>query len=250
MVTAFYQMVGEEAPKRRQGQGQWGPLQNPFFSTQSMPFCQLHLSLLASTFIVTMGNCLCPLLSIWDYVHLPTLYQIYSCKIACNTACQVRSVLGSGCHARHCHARSLQHHSAHLSRCPNSSLGRPAHASCSLIQCRQRDLVSLSISPMMCNTVSICRCQNPSMHATCFICVFRLSVLRSIKPPIRPGPIEKRQLCRISRLPAVKLLQKRLGKSILSAPLTALCHRACDCMGVHFSSLFLRDSHLFSLLLP
>lgn len=27
----FYQMVGEEAPKRRQGQGQWGPLQNPFF---------------------------------------------------------------------------------------------------------------------------------------------------------------------------------------------------------------------------
>ena len=107
------------------------------------------------------------------------------------------------CHAHHCHTRPLQHHSAHLSRCPNSFLERPPHASCSLIQCRQRDLVSLSISPMMCNTVSICRCQNPSMHATCFICVFRLSVLRSTKPPIRPGPIEKRQLCRISRLPAV-----------------------------------------------
>lgn len=101
MVTAFYQMVGEEAPKRRQGQGQWGPLQNPFFSTQSMPFVNCTFTLLASTNIVTMGNCLCPLLSIWDYVHLPTLYQIYSCKIACNTACQVRSVLGSGCLAMH-----------------------------------------------------------------------------------------------------------------------------------------------------
>ena len=36
----------------------------------------------------------------------------------------------------------------------------------------------------------------------------------------------------------------------LSAPLTALCHRACDYMGVHFFSLFLRDSLVFFLLIP
>ena len=57
MVTAaaFYQMVGEETPKRRQGQGQWD-LSKILSSHTINAFCQLHLPLLASTNIVTMGK--------------------------------------------------------------------------------------------------------------------------------------------------------------------------------------------------
>ena len=69
----FYQMVGEEAPKAAAGAGAVGTSPKSFFSHTINAFCQLHLSLLASTNIVNMGNCLCPLLSIWNYVHLPTL---------------------------------------------------------------------------------------------------------------------------------------------------------------------------------
>ena len=67
---------------------------------------------------------------------------------------------------------------------------------------------------------------NPSMHATCLIRPFLLSVLRSTKPPIRPERIVKRQLCRIYSLPADECSRSAEANPYLSAPLTALCHRA------------------------